>query len=456
MVNRTEQRFARASPLGNPAHDWVRAFGGDAPFGACSVPGRMRCRTGSAWQSASPAFRLELAVSSPIVHPVSLTNHDDALVIARLSATEGLARSLVTGVVPVAALDALGSKAAVSYAYLVGAFLTVLITLNLGAFERRVSRQWVLSTALLMLVVAAGIYSIADGPIFALGIGFGSSAASMFAVCISLFTMDAVEKRDLARTEARRIRLHGIAWMIGPLFGLWIAGQLGPSVPLALSAAVAIAALATFWSNRPGSSDAVVAATSQTPHPWAAISRFFKQPRLRLAYAITTVRSVFWTAVFVYGPIYVVEAGLPRWVGGAVLSIASSLLLLSPVVSRLAHGRGVRWVIGRGFVLIAGSMAALALIGPARPIGLVAWGVGAVGAASLDVVGNIPFMRMVKQRERVAMTGVFSTWREVSGLVAPALAAGALALGSFRLFYMAVGVMSAGMALAATLLPKRL
>ena len=44
--------------------------------------------------------------------------------LARLSGMEGLSRALLTGVVPVIALEALGTKAAVSYAYLAGAALT--------------------------------------------------------------------------------------------------------------------------------------------------------------------------------------------------------------------------------------------------------------------------------------------------------------------------------------------
>ena len=160
-----------------------------------------------------------------------------------------------------------------------------------------------------------------------------------------------------------------------------------------------------------------------TTSPLKTVPRFFRQPRLRLAYAITTTRSIFWMAVFVYGPIYVIEAGLPAWVGGAMLSSVSALLLLAPFVNRVAERNGVRWVVTRAFTAITVGLVALAIIGDARPIGLVAWGFAAIGGASLDVVGNIPFMRMVRPSERIAMTGVFSTWREVSSLIAPGIAA---------------------------------
>jgi len=63
---------------------------------------------------------------------------------------------------------------------------------------------------------------------------------------------------------------------------------------------------------------------------------------------------------------------------------------------------------------------------------------------------------MVRPRERVPMTGVFSTWREVSSLLAPAIAAACIALGSFRLFYLVLASLAIATAVASTTLPRRL
>ena len=72
------------------------------------------------------------------------------------------------------------------------------------------------------------------------------------------------------------------------------------------------------------------------------------------------------------------------------------------------------------------------------------------------LMGNIPFMRLVKSRERAAMVGVFSTWREVSFLVAPGLAAIVLVIGPFWMLYAVLAaVMLAGVR-AASYLPRRL
>lgn len=89
---------------------------------------------------------------------------------------------------------------------------------------------------------------------------------------------------------------------------------------------------------------------------------------------------------------------------------------------------GLAWVIGPSVGVLLFSRGHTP-----EPYGIVFWILGAVGGAVLDIVGNIPFMRMVKPRRRNAMTAVFSTWREVSALITPAIAAAALAIGSFPL-----------------------
>jgi MFS family permease len=165
---------------------------------------------------------------------------------------------------------------------------------------------------------------------------------------------------------------------------------------------------------------------------------------------------VFWAALFVYGPIYVVEAGYPTWVAGVFLSAASATLFLSPLVRYFADERGTRTVIIAAFALMSTSMLALAALRTEQRIGVVFWLTGAMGGAALDVLGNIPFMRMVKPRERTAMTTVFSTWRETSFLLAPLIAAGALAIGAFWLLYVVMAALAAATAIATTFLPRRL
>jgi MFS family permease len=376
--------------------------------------------------------------------------------LARLSGLEGLSRAIVVGVIPLTALDALGSKTAVSYVFLAGACVTLLFTLNVGRLELLVQRRWVVTLSIACLITSMSLFMLADGPVFAVAIGLRSAQASLFSVCLSLYIMDYIGKQELTRTESRRMVYGASAWLIGPSAGIWLWTQVGRSAPFIVSIVMAIGTVAYFWRLRLHRNPVLMTPTTTVTHPFRNIARFFSQRHLRIAYAITTTRAVFWAALFVYGPIYIVEAGLPTWMAGVFLSIASSMLFIGPLVDRAARKFGTRQVIVAALVLMAAGMTGLAVIGDARPVGVALWILGAVGGAALDVLGNIPFMRMVKPRERIAMTTVFSTWREVSFLIAPAIAAGSLAVGSFWLLYVVIAVMLLATAVAATYLPRRL
>lgn len=376
--------------------------------------------------------------------------------LARLSGLEGLARSVIVGVVPLAALDALGSKAAVSYVFLGGAVITLLFTLNVDRLERLMHRRWVVTMSIGCLITAMLLFLVADGPLFAIAIGLRSTQASLFSVCLSLYIMDFIGKQELTTTESQRMVYSGAAWLTGPLVGIWLWTSVGTWAPFVVSIGVAMTALAYFWRLRIHRNPVLLTPTMTVHHPLHNIARFFSQRHLRIAYAITTSRAVFWAALFVYGPIYVIEAGLPTWMAGVFLSTASAMLFIGPLVARSAGRFGSRQLIIGAFVLMAASMTGLALVGDATRFGVGLWIAGAVGGATLDVLGNIPFMRTVKPRERNAMTTVFSTWREVSFLIAPAIAAAALALGSFWLLYLVIALMLAATAAAASFLPRRL
>ncbi len=376
--------------------------------------------------------------------------------LARLTGLEGFARAVMTGVVPLAAFDALGSKAAVSYVFIGGAVITVLFTLNVGALERHLQRRWVVTLAAGFLFAAAALLAVADGPLFAVAIGLRSAEASIFSVCLSLYIMDFIGKRDLTVTESRRIVYSGAAWLVGPTLGVWLWGRGSTVAPFAVSGAATLVMITYFWRLRFHHHAVLMTPTSTISNPFSNVIRYFRQRNLRIAYAITLSRAVFWAALFVYGPIYIVEADMPTWTAGVFLSTASAMLFTSPLIRRAADRFGTRTIIIGAFTLMALSMSALALLKRPEPIGVVFWLLGAMGGAALDVLGNIPFMRMVKPRERTAMTTVFSTWREVSFLIAPLIAAIALAAGSFRILYVVIAVLLGGAAVATSFLPRRI
>ena len=146
------------------------------------------------------------------------------------------------GLVPLLALEALGSKEMVTRAYLAASILTLLITLNFASLERLLQRRWVVTLGVGFSLVAILIFSFGDGWIMSVAIGMQSAAASLFSVCLSLYIMDYIGNKELIFTESKRLLYTGIAWMIGPALGLWIWDEIGHWATFLLSACAISAA----------------------------------------------------------------------------------------------------------------------------------------------------------------------------------------------------------------------
>lgn len=375
---------------------------------------------------------------------------------ARLNALEGIARSLLVGVIPLLALEVLGSKEMVTRAYLFASVLTLTITLNFAALERLLQRRWVVTLGFACTLIAIMILLFGEGMIMALGIGLQQAAASLFSVCLSLYIMDYIGRKELIYTETRRMLYAGIVWMVGPVLGLWLWEHSPGWSPFVLTVFAAAGMLSYFWYLRLGHDQAIKKAKSQSVNVFKIIPRYFQQRALRIAYWITLSRAIFWVTLFIYGPIYIVEASLPTWVAGGLLSLASALLLVSPLIRRLAAKMGTRFTIQCALLLVGSSLLMLYVIGEPRPVGLLFWVIAALGGVTLDVLGNIPFMRMVKPRERTEMTMIFSTWREGSQLLTPLLVSMVLLFAPFDVFYVLLALLLFGAGITASFLPRRL
>ena len=376
--------------------------------------------------------------------------------LGRLAGIEGLARAMLVGIVPLIALEVFGSKDVIASVYFGSTLFTLLFTLNLPILERFLKRRGLVTLSGLLLVSAVVFYGSRITSLFAVGIAVQGAGASMFSVCISLYVMNYIGKKDLTRAESKRMIYMGAAWLIGPALGGWLFDQALGNLIYLISFSAAIGMIAYFWWLRLGDDEVITTVKSPSVNPLRSIGRYWQQPNLRIAYLVTFSRACYWVALFVYGPIYVVEAGLPAWVGGVMLSGVSGLLFFSPIIRNLADRFGTRQVIISCYYLIGGSLFALGLIGESQPTGVIFWVTGAMGAVCIDILGNIPFMRMVKPRERTAMTTVFSTWRESSSLVTQAIVFVTLLIAPFWGVFLVMALMQFGAAIATSFLPRRI
>jgi MFS family permease len=385
-----------------------------------------------------------------------------AVVFAIMFALESLARSTLWTIVPLQAFELLQHNArdvsilnfCVSISGLVGSFTIPMLI-------RRFRRRWVYSLGISLTILAAGL--LATGTLFGqaggmLARAFGGAASN---IALSLYIMDYIRKRDLVHAEPLRLTLGAVAWAAGPFLGVFLNESISRGTGELVTIVSGLLLLGYFWRLRMQENPAVAAATRPPPSPIGSIGRFLAQPRLRLAWFIPFGRSCWWAMFSVYPPIYIAEVyaddrTFGHLMGALVVSAGNALLLASPLFGRLAARIGLRRPIIAAFIG-NGLLTILAAVFFEIPVAVVATLLAAaVGAAVLDALGNIPFMRSVRPFERPQMTTVFRTYIDLSDLLPAAVFSFLLSYFDMRAVFVASGLFCLVVAVVARRLPQRM
>jgi hypothetical protein len=167
------------------------------------------------------------------------------------------------------------------------------------------------------------------------------------------------------------------------------------------------------------------------------------------------MRSCGWWVYVVYLPIFCIEAGLGDKVGGIALSITNALLYAAPALNRLGRRMSVRRSVRAAFGFCGGlfCLAGLLAFLPWVTVALVMS--ASVFLVMLDVVGGLPFLMSVKPSERTEMSAVYSSFRDVSGILTPGAAWLVLWVAPLPGIFIAAGVgLLASWAVAGRLHPR--
>ncbi len=377
-----------------------------------------------------------------------------AFTFAAIFSLESFVRALNASVIPIQAYELLGSSRNVSILTTLVSAAVLITTLMLPLAFGHVRRRWAYTVGISFSMAAAlflASYTVAGQ---VAGYYLRQTGASVMNVSLSLYILDHIHKSDYARTEPIRLASSTISWTLGPITGVWLYQNYGVLAPqLAVMAAAALL-LAVFWYIRLADPVTLPQGNMSGFNPLANAWHFFSQARLRLAWSIAFARSVFWSALFIYGPILMLESGLTRTGAGLVISASQILLPAALLFGIIAARTGVRPVISSCFLGMAIASTIAGVIGTLSPALTIAFLLlGAAAASGLDGVGAIPFMRAVKPRERAKMTSVYRSFIEVSEILPGFVFAILLSVFDTSTVFIVVG---AGSALMAVLTFKHL
>ena len=331
---------------------------------------------------------------------------------------QNLARGTLLSVVPLKALDIVGSARDISvllFAVSVGGILAALVMSKaINAFGTRVS--FILSNSL--MIAAVSLMSSWNLPFFAASLFLQIFAIASSDVVLSLYVMAKVPRKEITQFEPYRITFSILALAVGPFLGVYLQNEVDVNLPYICAGVFSVAAIVMFHVlglHR--------VRTSQSKVPDARlltnISRYFKQKRLILAYGLVMARSSWWGMFVVYTPIYASESGLGDLTGAGLVSAGVAWTLSVPFWGWCARRFGVKRILTAGY-LASSVMTLCVFIASDWP--WVAAGLllaAALGTTILDGAGNVLFYRAVRSQERPEMTSVFVTYRDASQLLTP-------------------------------------
>lgn len=373
---------------------------------------------------------------------------------AILAGLEATVRGLMVSVMPLVVYDALGDAVLVSRVYFLVGLVSLIWGLLVPGLTQKLPRRWMYSAGC-GLYLAGMMLAMAGGPVLVpLAIGATALGTVTVFVCFNAYVLDYVARGDLGRTQSLQMFYAATPWAVGPMLGVWLRSIWAP-LPFIAGALAAATLLGVFWWLRLGNGRQISRARGPAVNPLGYLNRFFHQPRLVAGWLFAVIRSCGWWVYIIYLPIFCIETGLGEHVGGVALSLSNALLFITPLLARLVRRVTVRRAVRGAFILCLAGFA-LATLLSGLPWAVVACLlIASAGLVMLDAAGNLPFMMAVKPSERVEMAAVFSSYRDVSGIMAPGLAWAVLAFAPLSVIFIVTGAGFAfAQGLAARLHPR--
>ena len=357
---------------------------------------------------------------------------------ALLAGLDAAIRGVLISTMPLVVYDALGDAQTTSVVYFAAGIVALIWGLMVPWATRKIPRRWAYTGGVCLYLVGNALGALGTLWSVPLALMCNAMATVTIFVCLNAYVLDYVERVNLGRSQSTQMAYAAAAWTLGPLTGVWLYHQWAPA-PFLLAGAFSAALMVSFWVLRLGNGKQIARARRPAVNPLGYLGRFFSQPRLIAGWMFAVMRSCGWWVYVVYLPIFCIEAGLGDKVGGIALSVTNALLFAAPALNRLARRLSVRQSVRVAFGICGLLFAAAGLLAVLPWVTVALVMTASIFLVMLDVVGGLPFLMSVKPSERTEMSAVYSSFRDVSGIVTPGAAWLVLFVAPLQAIFIAAG-----------------
>ena len=340
---------------------------------------------------------------------------------ALLSGLDATIRGTLISTMPLVVYDTLGDAQSTSVIFFLSGIVALVWGLMVPWAARWVPRRWTYTGGVVLYLIGNSLGALGTGWSVPLALMCNAMATVTVFVCLNAYVLDYVDRANLGRSQSTQMVYAASAWTIGPLAGVWLYHQ-WTALPFLVAGGFSLLLLTSFWILRLGNGKQITRAKRPAVNPLGYLGRFFTQPRLIAGWTFAVMRSCGWWVYVVYLPIFCIEAGLGDKVGGMALSTTNALLFTAPFLNRLVRRLSVRRSVRLAFGLCGALFLAAGLLSVLPWATVVAVMTASTLLVFLDVVGGLPFLMSVKPSERTEMSAVYSSFRDVSGILTPGAA----------------------------------
>ena len=334
---------------------------------------------------------------------------------------EPLHRSIIITVIPLMTLEHLETPQAVSFFFFSIGVFALIMSMAVPWLITHIKRRGtfflgiVIGISAMILFMWNGIWSLSIGMMMHL------FAASCIDVSLNLYMMEHIKRRSFGGFEPIRMFFLALAWCIGPFLGVYLRNKFSVEAPFLLGILVLVMFILYFVCVGFKEGLTNPAQRMSLTNPLLYLPRFFLQPRLRLVYMLSLMRSGWWTMFFIYVPIYCVSSGLGESMGGALVSLGTACVMATPLLRGSIRKYGIRRILQYGYVG-TGLMTIFLSFIMHMPLVAVILILGcSVFAMLCDSIGNALFYRAVHFYERSEMATVFGSYRQMASLTFPGI-----------------------------------
>ena len=340
--------------------------------------------------------------------------------LALLYVPASFLRGMMIALMPLLALEILGTAQKVSVLYTVVGAGGISIALLLPRLVPRIGSRGVFALGGAAGVASMCLLPFGNAYVFLAGMLLHVFAVASFEMALILFLMGELKRDEYKFFESYRVLGASSGFVVGPILAIFLRDRVWAEAPFVLTALFVL--VAVVYARSLGLGDTKrTGPTTSTANPIAYLRRFFSQPRLLLAWSLSLTRYGWWMAFYIYVPIYVTSSGLDALVAGAMVSVAMLSSWMAPLWAMLGRRYGLRTLYITGFVG-CGILSLVAYAVSDRPVACAVTLLLAALFSNLpDGASHIPFYRATRVRERAEMSGVYVTHRDTGQLFPPAV-----------------------------------